>query len=133
MCVEAHFLNDNRVILYKYSDPLDLVKDAAVLAEHRHFYAQSKHRIHRIVDGTQVTQFPDGFLSAILHTTNLRQPNSGIIVVIINQAFLRIIAEVVSRALRSVDIHVVNSMSDAMAEIERVLAQEDRAAVATHV
>ncbi len=128
MCIEARFLRNQRVILYEYSDPLDLNKAAAVLAQHRHYYAEAAQPIHRIVDGTHVTRIPDGFLSALLHNTNLHQPNSGVTIVIVNQPFLRIMADLVSRAMRSVDIRIVSTMTDALAEIDSVLAQEARTA-----
>lgn len=124
MSSEAQFLKDNRVILYTYSDPLDLSKDTQILVEHRQLYENAALPIHRIIDATHITKIPSGLLSAVLHNTNLRHPKSGSIVLIIQHPMFSILADVVRRAIRSADVRVVHSMDEASAEIDRILAKE---------
>lgn len=126
MSLEIQFLKDNRVLLCRYSDPIDITQDAATLAQHRYLYDRATLPIHRIVDSTQVTKVPPDLLTALLHSTNIRHPKSGAIIVIVNQALFRILAEMVKRVVRSADVRVVNTMSEALAEVDNILASEQQ-------
>lgn len=119
-------LKDNRVLLCRYSDPINVTQDAATLAQYRYLFDQSTLPIHRIVDSTQVTKVPPDLLTALLHSTNIRHPKSGVIVVIVNQALFRILAEMVKRVVRSADVRVVSTMAEALAEVDSILASEQK-------
>ena len=124
MPVEIEMHRDNRVILYRFIDPMDLSDFADKLRELRPMYDASTHLIHRIIDCTQFNQIPPNFILFCLKDTNLRHIMSGSSIVVTNNTMVISTAKAVFHASPSNSLRLARHINEAWVDMDAILARE---------
>lgn len=122
MPVKAEINESKRLIIYTYSDPVDIDELEALLEKTRLVFDGATDPIYIIVDVTGITEIPVRLVTfAVRGRTNLRHPKMGAAVVILGNPAMRRIAELALRLLPKLNMHFVSSIHEAHAEIDRIL------------
>jgi hypothetical protein len=114
MPVETQILQENDVVLYKFSDPLDLAEFGNLTLEQRpHIYDRATKPVNVIVDSTEVTKIPTHTMYLLLQGDEIRHPMGGSVVVVNNGIFGNLFALAVSKLFAG-KISFVETMEEAL-------------------
>ncbi len=126
MPVDIEYLRNNRVAIFRYSNPLTSSELVKAFADFSLMCNQATAPLHTIIDVSRLTIMPKNILSLIRSSGNspLRQPMAGVFIVIASTAFLRALVAAIARLAPKARVLVAETMSEAMAMMDRVLDDE---------
>ncbi len=125
MTIEVELLRDGRVLLQRYSDPITLTEISAnVKRVQAEIMDKATQPVHTIVDMTQVHKLPSNMLSGGVDSIKAVHPMSGQIVIVSNNQFINVMANVFKRIVDKYKVTVVHTVDDAWVEIDRILTEE---------
>ncbi len=127
MPIQVELIRDNRVILQTYSDPLDSAHMSALRNKmDRVILPAAEGKVHIIADFRAVKNLPGTILSSGTTMLSNSHPNTGQIVCVTPSAFINAMARIfVSLSAKAnVPVKIVQSLEEAYAEIDTLLANE---------
>jgi hypothetical protein len=125
MPTEVEVLKNGRVLLYRYSDPLDLEAWRVLMAEMRPLYDQATSPIHMICELSGLTKIPPNFINFVIFgSTNLRHPKLGHIVAIIPHSGIMQVVKLLISLMPHLRWHSVDTLDSAFDFVDRLMAAE---------
>jgi hypothetical protein len=127
MPVTTELLQDNRVLVLTYTDPLMNADVLSGIEAFQGAYARATKPLHSINDVTQVTRMPPNLLSLIARAQDspLRHPMAGMFVVVTKSSFVLALVSAASRLIPRSKIRAVESLDLAWSDINAALASEN--------
>ena len=123
MPIKVELLNKNRVVLQTYSDPVDAAQmDALKDQMNKDVLANAPGLMHIIADFRQVSDVPRTMLTSGSSMMRRAHPNTGTILVVVQNSFIQTMAQVFGRITRNTNFKVVGSMDDALTIVDALLA-----------
>ena len=123
MPVQIELIRENTVVLQTYSEPLDS-RQMIELKDRmdRIILPAAVGKMHIIADFTHITNLPGTILSS--GTSMLRTPhvNSGRIICVTPNAFVKAMAHVFARLSAKQSVKVVQSLEEAYREVDAILS-----------
>src|SRR5262249_43784941 len=119
-------VRDGRVTLTVFSDPLDM-NEVAVANEKAivEFLSHANRPIHAIIDCTSVHKLPANILSQSTRMAKGLHPMSGEMIIVVRNAYITRIAQMLSKVISTHRVSVYPTMSDAWVYVDQVIAKEN--------
>jgi hypothetical protein len=125
MSVEIEFAKNDRVVVAKYSGQMTAAHMITVVNSLNTTLERTSLPIHNITDLSQATAFPANMLSVIRGLQKiLRHPMMGTFVIVTSTTFYHVMINAIVRVFPFLKIRVVNTLPEAWAEIDSLLAAE---------
>ena len=130
MPVHSQTINDNRVILHKWTKPVRFEDVTTAFNAAGQLYEQSTLPVHTVFIHLEATTLPPNAISLVLRHpySPLSHPHSGLLIIVATDFFLRSMAQVLVR-IRPDRVVLVSTVDAALAHINRILASETNPAV----
>ena len=125
MPINVQLINDNRVALQTYSDPLDHAQMTALrLKMEREILPLTGEKIHIIADFSGVKNLPGTILSSGAGMMRGAHPNTGVIICVTSGAFVNAMAAIFTSLFSSDRFKIFRSLDEAYKEIDQLLLSE---------
>jgi hypothetical protein len=133
MPVDIQLLRDNRLAIHTWVDPVtneDFAKAFQTLAP---WYEQGTLPVHSVYIALQVTRLPPRAISTYIRTPTspLVHPNSGLLIVVATNQFVRVMVETAARLSPKGKLQLARTVEEAVDRIDRLL-QEQAAVSGSH-
>lgn len=126
MPIRVELLRNNRLTVFTYSDPFTVAELNEALATGMSISDSAKGRVYAIHDASQIRSLPRNLLGFASRTgkENVTHRIVGPVCVIAPSMFIHTIVNTIARVLPKDKLLVVNSMDEALAKIDALLANE---------
>jgi hypothetical protein len=129
MPIKAELCRDERVLVYTMTDPLTMDEFAPVALSYEKYFKEKLR--HILVDAMHLTQLPINILSFFFQETSLperiQRSDYGYSIIATQSPALRIRASVARHVLPPDKIIIVQSVKEAWAVMDEILAKENSA------
>jgi hypothetical protein len=129
MPVKVQLLRNNRVMLFTYSSPLTTAEAVSASQSYRSARDRASAPLLTIHDLSRVSNLPQSVLSLARSRCfdRVRHPMEGVMVIVTHSSFIKALAGAVLRLIPGLEMRVVETMDQAWATVESILAEEVRA------
>ena len=126
MPVAVEMIKQGRVAVQTYSDPLEIADMYALKTTMQtEILAEAVEKVHIIADFRQIHQLPTTLLSRGAFMLNNAHPNTGMVVVVIENALVFRMARAFTSLAPKQSVKVIDSFDKALKLIDDLLAQEE--------
>ncbi len=125
MPIHIQHIKDNYAVLQTYIEPLTSADFSNLKNQmDREILPKSEHVIHIVADFQHITSLPTSMLTSGINLMNRAHPNTGIVICVTRNEFVKAMARIFSGVLSKRRFKVVASLESAYEEVDMLIAEK---------